>query len=220
MSFVYCLATRPLLPYLPNEVPLDGDINKIRTIDQTPDGGGRTHKGVAAGRKCETEHFPTKVEWRGRSTDPVNIGDFDSLNSWHVSEPARDFIESFEPAVHQFVPFEMLKVNKPFQPRYWWVIGNRLDSVDREHTNHVLLGGRMWRTAKNVAESFPEYLPVGTDIELPPRMVFNRAQIGRAQVWRDKFIDTGGPLVSQEFADALRRSELTGYEIGEMGEVF
>jgi hypothetical protein len=51
-------------------------------------------------------------------------------------------------------------------------------------------------------------------------MLFNRAQIGRAQVWQDKFIDTGGPLLSQEFADALRQSELTGYEIGEVGEVF
>ena len=221
MSCVYYLGTRPLLPYLPNQIPVDGDMNRVRTIDQSEDGGGRTHKGVGAGRWCQTEHFPTKVEWRARSSDPALIGDFcrGASGVLHVSARARDFIEKLEPGVHQFVPFDMLKAKEPLEQRFWWVIGNRLDSVDREHTNYVLLRGRMWRTAKNVAESFPEYLPEGTDTEAPPRTTFSRSQFGDAQVWQDKFIDTGGPLLSPEFAEELRGSGLTGYEVGELGSV-
>src|SRR4249919_418138 len=105
MSFVYYLGTRPVLQYLPNQVPLDGDMNRVRTLDQTPD-DGVDFQSPLAGRHCSTEHFPTKVEWAG-PPDATSIGDFSAGAGGvlHVSKEARDFVEAFEPAVHQFAPF-------------------------------------------------------------------------------------------------------------------
>src|SRR4051794_17720145 len=106
MSFVYYLGTRPVLPHLPNQVPLDGYVEKIRTLDQTPD-GGVSYNTSSGGRHCHTDHFPTQIEWRGRSNDPANVGDFDTgAAGIHVSDRAKMFIETAEPAVHQFIPLE------------------------------------------------------------------------------------------------------------------
>lgn len=223
MSLVHYLSTRSLLAYLPNQVPLDGDMNKIRAIDQMPD-GGVGFQGVFAGRQCHTEHFPTKVDWRGRSSDPATVGDFciGQNGVLHVSKRASDFIEALEPGVHQFVPFELLKAKKPLDNRFWWVIGNRIDGVDRERSNYVLLGspiGNFWRSAQDVARIAPDRLPAGAEVKAPPKLVFSAARVGGACIWRDKHIDSGGPFVSQRFADAARAAELTGCEFGEAGEL-
>jgi hypothetical protein len=156
---IHSFSAAPVLNYVVNLVPLDGDINQIRTIDQEPDGGGRTHKGVGAGRWVSTEHFPTVMRWEG-PPDAATIGDFNQTNLWNVSERAKDFIEAVEPGIHQFVPVEFVgKDGAHLSSRYFWIVGHRFDSVDHDHTNYVLLGGRMWRTAENVAQSFPQYLP-------------------------------------------------------------
>jgi len=213
---VYWLSTVPVLEYLANVVPLDGDINLIRAVDESPDGGIDPNS-VWAGRKVNTEHFPTRMRWEGPS-DASMIGDFNQSNLLNVSERAKTIIKRLEPGVHQFVPVEFVdRDGNHLADRYFWVIGNRLDSVDRQHSNYVLLGGRMWRTAKNVAESFPEHLPADADPSAEPRLCFNRNQLGQAEVWRDKYFDTGGPLVSEAFAAALRAAKLTGFSLAEAG---
>jgi hypothetical protein len=216
---VYWFSAAPVLNYLVNVIPLDGDINQIRTVDQTPDGGGRTHKGVGAGRKVHTEHFPTRMEWQG-PVDPATIGDFNQTNLLNVSERAKDLIESLEPSVHQFVPVEYLdKSGAHLDRRYFWVVGNRLDSADHDRTTFVLLGGKMWRPIQDVAQSFPDHLPRGVDPAASSSLLFSREQIGSAQVWRDKFIDGGGPLVSATFVGAVSSSGLTGARFTEAGEL-
>jgi hypothetical protein len=218
---VYYFGTRPVLPYLANQVQTDGNMNAIRTVDRSPD-GGVNFENVFGGRHCETQNFATRVEWRARSYDPATIGDFNTGPNGvlHVSKRAMDFIEHLERSVHQFVPFDMLKAGKPLERRYWWVIGNRIDGVDRQASNYVMLSspiGDFWRSAQDVARVRPDRLPPGTDINAAPILVFSPEQIGSACIWRDKHSDVGGPLVAAAFADALRLSELTGYKLTEAG---
>ena len=219
MGQVYYVDTKPVLPHRVNQVPMDGDMNNVRAIDQTPDGGGRSFKGVHAGRHCDTSQFPSKVEWQGPS-DHLIVGDFNTGEAGvlHVSGRAKDFIDSIEPGVHQFVPFTLICADAPLADRYWWVIGNRIDSVDRQHSNYVLLGGRMWRTGRNVAESFPDHLPPDADVEATPTLVFSEPQIAGVHVWRDKFLDTGGPLASDFFARFVQDAGLSGVAFIEAGE--
>jgi hypothetical protein len=52
---------------------------------------------------------------------------------------------------------------------------------------------------------------------MPPKLVFNRSQIGASHIWRDKHIDIGGPFISDDFAVALRSSDLTGLGLSDIG---
>lgn len=191
---------------------LDGNISAIRTIDRTPD-GGVSFESLNAGRHCNTESFPTRMRWKGGKDQPIL--DFDRAHLINVSERAKALIEEWEPGVHQFVPVDFVDAKGDvLERRYALVICNRLDSVDREHTTFVLRRGKAWRAASDLAArgEFDE-IPPRVDPSKPSKIVFNRAQIGRAHLWRDKHIDMGGPFVSDAFAAALRRSDLTGLDI-------
>jgi hypothetical protein len=72
--------------------------------------------------------------------------------------------------------------------RYFLVVCNRLDSLDRSQTTMVLFRGMMWRPASDLD---PEELPPGTDRSATPKMVFNAAQIGSAHLWFDKHLIAG-----------------------------
>lgn len=54
------------------------------------------------------------------------------------------------------------------------MVCNRLDSVAREQTTFVLLWGKMWRPAKEVANDYPDDLPDHIDLFQPSRIVFDR----------------------------------------------
>ena len=223
MTMVYYFGTRPVLPYLANQIPLDGDMNKVRTVDMNSD-GGVGFESVFGGRHCNTEHFPKKVDWRGRSNDPAGVGDFNTGQNGvlHVSKRAKDFIERVEADTHQFVPFDMLKAEKPLEKRFWWVVSNRLDSVARNETNYVMLSspiGDFWRSAQDVARIAPDRLPSGTEIGDAPTLGFSAAQIGAVCIWRDKHMDGGGILIAPKFADALRTSALSGCILTEAGKI-
>lgn len=216
---VYWFSATPVLNYRANVVPLDGDINKIRTIDQTPDGGPDTQS-VYAGRPCATDFFPSKMEWQGPD-DPTTIGDFNDTNLLNVSEAAKTLIESLEPGVHQFVPVQYSgKSGRHLENRYFWVVCNRLDSVNRRGTTYVLRKGLSWRPASDlIRRGELDLIPPGLDVKAPPMFVFERAQIGNAHIWRDKHIDIGGPLVSDRFVGAINALGLTGAQFNEAGEL-
>ena len=141
---------------------LDGNTAAIRTIDRTAD-GGVGFESVSSGRHCNTEHFPTRMRWKGKKDQPIL--DFDRAHLVNVSEKAKALIEQWEPGVHQFVPYDLVDTTGDFlEKRYALVIGTRLDSVDREHTTFVLLWGKLWRPANDVVSDYPEELPPHIDL--------------------------------------------------------
>jgi hypothetical protein len=144
------------------------------------------------GRPIKTDFVPSKMQWgdqRGRA-----IPDFDNGLILNVSSRAKALIEKLEPAVHQFLPVDYFdRTGKFIEARYFLIVCNRLDGVDREHSRMRLVKDMMWS-------------PDGVD---NPKLVFNRRQIGNAHLWCDKRLP-GGAFVSDEFAGVLKGSGMTG----------
>jgi hypothetical protein len=211
---VYALGTKSEHGFIVNVDMLDGNPAAIRSIDEEPD-GGVAFKGFTSGRRCHVDKgFPTKMRWMGPLNPP--IPDFNQSTLLNVSERAKAFIESIEPGVHQFVPVNYVdKQDRFVETRYFWVICNRIDSVDREHTTFILRKGKMWRSIYHIAQFDLELLPVGVDPKAKSIFVYNLAQIGAAQVWRDKHLDGGFILTSTRFAHALQQSGLTGFQLSD-----
>jgi hypothetical protein len=88
------------------------------------------------------------------------------------------------------------KAGDEIAQRWLWVVCNRIDSVDREHTNLVLEFGR-W---------------TADDIE-NPKLVFNKGQIGPCHFWRDKHLMAKALICSDEAGAALLSANLTALKL-------
>lgn len=209
---VYGLGTKTEHGFVVNVEMLDGNPAQIRSLDEEPD-GGVAFKGFLSGRRCSVEGFPTEMRWMGPLNPP--IPDFDQSTLLNVSERVKDLIEGIEPGVHQFVPVNYSdKAGHFVERRYFWVICNRIDSVDRGHTTFVLRRGKVWRSPKLLVERGEVgEIPAHIDPDKPPKFVYNLAQIGRAHVWRDKHLDGGHILTSDIFAEALQTSGFSGFRM-------
>lgn len=207
----YALGTKTEHGFYVNVETLDGNPAAIRTIDQEPD-GGVSFNGFTGGRRCLTQEFPTKMRWMGPLHPP--IPDFDQATLLNVSGRGKAFIEKIEPGVHQFVPVDYLdKDDKFVEVRYFWVICNRIDSVDRERTTMVLRKGKMWRSVSEIVDLEPEILPVGMDPNTKSTFFYSQTKIGDAHVWRDKHMDGAIILTSDYFAEELKNSDLNGFQL-------
>jgi hypothetical protein len=203
---VYGLNVQPEWGYYPKVETLDGDLSKASAII-TPDGGVGT-----GGFPRETESLPKRVKWMDPNGNPVP--DFDQTPRLNVSERAKQLIESLEPGVHQFIPVEYFdKKGKFLENRYWFVVCNRIDSLDREHTTMVLSPGLGWYSARNLVAIGVE-IPPHIDPDQPAKLVFNLAQIGDAQLWHDKFLGSG-EFISDKLAEAFLAAGITGLRLAE-----
>ena len=203
LVMVYGLSVKPVNGYYVEVEALDGDIRKIEVADATPDGGlpflPHIQPPCSMGRPVKPDHVPTRMRWGDRHGKPVP--DFDNGLILNVSQRAKDFIESFEPGVHQFLPVEYVDRQGAFlESRYFLIVCNRLDTVDRRHSRLNLVRGVMWS---------PDGVP-------NPKLVFNRAQCAGAHLWKDKHL-AQGEFISAEFADAYKRSGLTGLRLSDEG---
>lgn len=153
------------------------------------------------------------MRWMGPLDPP--IPDFDQATLLNVSGRAKAFIERIEPGVHQFVPVDYFDKNdKFFEKRYFWVICNRIDSVDRQHTTFILRKGKVWRSATTLFRRGElQEIPSHIDPSQPGKLVYNLPAIGNAQVWRDMHQDGAFILTSDHFAEELRASGLTGFQL-------
>jgi len=197
---------KPTGLYAPVFDVLDGDCSKIENVDMSPDGGlnaGRFTEGSAAvrsGRKIKPEFVPTRILWESR---PNRISDFFTPRGIPcISKRLKAIIERFEPDVHQFFPVDVVGKNGDlFAKHYFFIVCNRLDSIDRDSMPYELIGGR-WNGAG----------PLNV-------LIFNKRQIGGAHVWIDKYVGDI-MLVSNALAGALQKAQLKAFEIGpEMQEV-
>ena len=189
---------------------LKGDDERlIEVADTTPDGGLYFGHGrdLRSGRPVKTEHFPKMLKKESGSKIP----DFDRLHSLtYVSDKFKSIVEAIEPAVHQFIPFQIVGPHKAVLADMWFiVVCNRLDSVDREHTTLVLYKGRDWVPGRDVPS---KYWPANFNPNVKGKFVFNLRQIGDHHLWYDKHSGYG-PYLSDALADALKAAGITGADL-------
>lgn len=207
---VYGLSIVPTHGYLVEVEPLDGDIDAIRTVDQSNDGGVEP-TGMSSGRIVGPEHVPTRMQWLDQERHPMP--DFNRAHLLNVSARARDLIEQAEPETHQFLPVAYFDIDgKLLENRYFLFVGNRIDSVDRNETTLVLANGFMWITAANLVR-MKRPLPPGADPGKPTKLVFNKGQIAGKHLWQDKHL-SAGPYLSDALASLLRAAGMTGLALG------
>ena len=110
--------------------------------------------------------FPERVHWLEKKDNPPP--DFDKTPYWTVSDRARQVIERLEPGVHQFFPVEYVdSEGEHIENRFWFVVCNRLDAVDRGHSNMVLYRNVRW-IAPHLAASEGIEFTDNASVERPP----------------------------------------------------
>jgi hypothetical protein len=154
------------------------------------------------------ETMPKKYLWaNGEKPLP------DVLPGFVSSSRFKDLVEQFEPGVHQFVPVDIYKKRDgvPVTTYYWFIVGQRLDSVDREQTTFV------WKAPADDPAAgywFDQEMDKTTFevVRFPDaRMVFSNKQIAGHHIWHDPHILTfNNGLCSDAFSEALRSSGITG----------
>lgn len=194
---VYGLNVKPEHGYYVKVNPLDGDISRIEVVDQTPDGGLSFINGMRGastmGRAVKLAFVPTRMQWADRNRHPIP----DFASSWilNVSTRAKNLIEEFEPRVHQFLPVDYCNIDGlALESRWFLIVCNRIDSVDRNHSRMRLAKGVMWTS---------------TDVE-NPKLVFSEEQARGYHLWRDKHL-IHGPFISDILADRIQMEGLTGF---------
>lgn len=211
---VYGLNIKPEWGYYPKVELLDGDINQVNAINPVDD-GGVAWSSRRGGVPVDGTHFPKRVKWDDAKGNPVP--DFDKMPTLNVSERAKKLIENVEPGVHQFFPVEYFDRNgDSLETRYWFVVCNRIDSLDREHSIMVLYRGEVWRPPSDLVRR-GEPIPDHIDLKQPAKIVFNLKAIGNAQLWHDKHLDGGGVYISDELAQRLKDEALTGLKLHDNG---
>lgn len=140
----------------------------------------------------------------------------DVLPGFVVSPRFRALVEQFEPGVHQFVPIEVFKDRggDPAATYYWFVVGQRLDSVDRESTTFVWEGGEPSRDEGYWVDS---QMDTTTWVFTPipnAKLVFSNSQVDGHHIWHDPHLLTfANGLCSDVFAEALSSSGMTGVAV-------
>ena len=149
---------------------------------------------VNRGRAVHGEHIPSRVIREGPKRKTPEI-----ISCWSmhmVSERFRHCVETLEPGVHQFFKVEILWLDGSFAAeRYFMVVCNRLDAIDRGLTT-MRLKGVLW-----------EPVPGGTN-----EIVLDVDRCQGHHLWRDKHL-ISALFVSDELADALGRIGIAGMEL-------
>ncbi len=168
---------------------LDGDIDKVRIVDATADGGFNIwDNSVCAGRHILPDYVPTKVQLGGPIRTLLDAYNFYS-SSIVVSDKFKSIIEEVEPGVHQFFPLDVYRAGKLLGKLNWMIIGQRLDTV------HDVMprDARGWP----ITERGPGF-----------KLIFDLKKIGSAKLWTDKF--KGGNNITEDLAKRFEDAGLTG----------
>lgn len=157
----------------------------------------------SAGFRINDTNVLTNLQWLPRNELPNFEG---SPGFICTSSRLKDVVERFEPNVHQFFPITVVnKTKEKIAERWLWVVSNRIDGVDREHTTFVLRKGMLWVT--NWEEG-------GQRVEIPNAVLcHSKKQTQGYHFWRDKHIRGGGIYASDEAAEALRSGKLSALHL-------
>lgn len=190
--------------------PAGFDFRKITfaRISETmrPDVGG-IGEAYNSGFRVKADYLPKVV----RIKDAAHIVDFDSDGALKYASPRfRDLVERLEPGVHQFEPVTFVDASgQKVADMFVFFVCQRLDTVDRAHTNMLLYDGMVWLPAKSVKRYDPSIVPPGTDLEEKPKKVFSESKVGNARIWRDKYT-SDSLYISDDFVKTFCAEDLKG----------
>lgn len=211
---VYLIGSEPEKGQYPSEVLLDGDPPKIRVEGPLTDELKRaialkhTHQ-YNLGYRIKGENVPKIWQWASKRKVP----DYYTPQVFPcVSSRFKDVVERFEPDVHQFFPVTVVnKAKEKIAERWLWVVCNRIDGVDREHTTFVLKKGVQWMSS---------WREEGKRVRIPDAKLYHsKKQTEGYHFWRDKYLMGGGIYASDEAAEALLALELTAFAASKLETV-
>ncbi len=150
------------------------------------------------------ETMPKRYLWANGAKDIPDV-----LPGFVVSSRFRDLVERFEPSVHQFIPVEVFKErnSQPVVTYYWFVVGQRIDGVDRNMTTFVLERGQreIWVDSVMDTQSW-EFAKIPD-----AKLFFSNQRVRGRHIWHDPHIlSFNNGLCSDVFAEAISSSGLTG----------
>jgi hypothetical protein len=207
----------------PWEEYLDGNRDLIKLVDDTPD-GGTLIAGSGVGRPVVPDHVPTRIGLRDAHPS-WSLLDFEKSGvGWRISTAAKNLIERLEPGLHQFFPVEVfaydydpatwqdvfgnydpvpagMLVDRKITDQWFFVICNRLDTMNRELTVGIMDNGIY----------APHFLKQGRGGKLlveEERLVLNLSAIGQAQIWCERCVP--GVFFSDELIAQIDVAGLTG----------
>ncbi|MGQ3227918.1 MAG: imm11 family protein [Blastomonas fulva] len=203
---VYLIGSEQEMGQYPREKFLDGDPKKIKV-----EGPETEEKLLAinlyyrqqynAGFRIMSENVPTVWQWNSSRILP----DYYTPHAFPcVSSRFKEVVERFEPDVHQFFPITVVnKAKEKIAQRWLWVVCNRIDGVDREHTTLVLKKGALWMS---------NWLEDGKRVRIhDAKLYHSKTQTEGYHFWRDKHLMGGGIYASDEAAEALLALDLTAF---------
>jgi hypothetical protein len=196
---VYYLGYKPPFDRMSANKNLDGDPMKVVLRDESVEPLLRIARGVAAlqaGLAVSDEFLPSVMQV---TSGKKAVTDFDGyVGLIYVSPRMKAIVEQFEPDVHQFFPLKVVNMAGEHLADHWlWVVCNRIDSVDRDHTTLFLKHGMTWR-ADGVEN---------------PKLVFSNTLIGNRHFWRDKHLEDGNLLCSDDAGKALELADLSALSL-------
>jgi hypothetical protein len=205
---VYYLAYKCPWEKYPVSKYLDGNEHEVVLEDSSPENRilsiTNRRSEYILGLRVNPHNVPTKMQWRSR----VSPTDYDTPGGFPcVSPRMKEIIERFEPGVHQFFPLKVVnRAGEEIAQRWLWVVCNRIDSVDREHTNWFFLHGSRWT---------PSYLQNGEVIAVEnPKLTFSKSKSEGYHFWRDKHLMSSyGIFCSDDAAQALQGANLSALAV-------
>jgi len=197
---------------------IDGDYSKVSLIDVTPDGGTAIHPRITfhflAGRPVQDEFLPTKMksDFSGKRFPDYCAAASGALA---VSDKFKNIVETYEPSIHQFFPFDIIsKKGELRETMYIMIICNRLDTVNIDKTNRIFFKERRWKKREDDRTDPDRAQWKGKD-----RLVLDTKKIGNAHLWIDKHLDPQeSRMMSNQLATALREAELSHVGLREVEE--
>ena len=154
---------------------------------------------MGGGFRVKEDHIPKKIKWVDRSLKR-SIPDVVQFGYLAISERFKDFIEKFEPGVHQFFPVEMYRNKKepPVATYYWINVCNRVFGVHREKTTYKRTGN---------PNGHGTWLP--TD-DPDSKLVFNSDIIKPYTLWAEPHVMNPSFYCSEAFGLAAMEGEFKG----------
>lgn len=204
---VFTIDTYPVGGHFPKVSWGEGQFPSPEAIEPADDGGvGRS--GLNAGVPVDGAVLPDKIVWN-EAADNLPP-DFDATPVLNISERARATIEQLEPGTHQFFAVDYVwPSGEPIETRYWWVICNRLNSIDPDHSNMVMNPYRWFIPPKDAARrKYP--MPDHVNPDLPGKYVIDSSQCEGHHFWREMHTSAGMALMSDAAWQAIQNNDLTG----------
>jgi hypothetical protein len=129
-----------------------------------------------------------------------------------VSERFKDFVEQWEPGIHQFIPMEVYnsKEKPPISKHYWFNICSRVSSVNEQLTTYYKMPSHeeTYRWTKYVWRN-DQYESI-----LNAKLVFDLKKTAGHHIWVDPTISSQShAYCSPEFAAAAAASKFSGLSL-------